>query len=324
MEESDEDSDHGSHSLWSHANFSQEFLDFLADDSITYYPGHTAKTDPYFRDSTAPMSAFRNDIANCTLAPIDYRTEPPLNYEYDSGFRQCANNENVVCLKLTVPVKGKGSRVNSLVVDVYVYRATKTMIIRALHSMTNQWKLFKVGRRFTDALRIEQESITSNLATNGLLRDSISNQAINDSFKAYTGLHHMAEGLKELCIPGEDIDKAIRSAQELIRPKIVHFLNQKGEEIILPNMEHYNERGVPLSTVDVLALAHHLDKKPEEFKHGRPLAPFQFRDKPSEFIIPRYLFLNSSIEEKYYRFRFATDSSKLEKTAVVHGIYKRF
>ena len=136
MEESNEDSDHGSHSLWSHVNFSQEFLDFLADDSITYYPGHTAKTDPYFRDSTAPMSAFRNDIANCTLAPIDYRTEPPLNYEYDSGFRQCANNENVICLKLTVPVKGKGSRINSLVVDKLVYRSTKTMIIRALHSMT--------------------------------------------------------------------------------------------------------------------------------------------------------------------------------------------
>ena len=326
MEDSDEESDHVPISLFSEQNFSQSFLDFLADDErIFYNPDVYAPDDPLFLDRTRPRSFSRNDIVNCSLPLSVYAPSAAPRDDYDSHFRDCQNSENVICVKMDIPANSKGASMNSILVDVLANRSTKTLVIRALHSMTDQWKEHQNAPRFSEALKIEQSLISSNTATHLLLRDSVSRRAINDSFKAYTGLHHMVKGLKSMCIHGNEVEESVRSVQKLIRPKIVQYINQKGAQIHLPNMEHYGERGFPFSAHEVLALAFYLKKDICEFIQDKGLDRFQFRDKPSEFIIPRYLFLNSSIEEKYYRFRFGTDDNPdVEKTAVIHGIYTKF
>ena len=286
------------------------------------------KKSPFSPSADNKTSTLQDDEFDIFTPPADtsimlctFQTD---DNPYDPMTRTCCNNNNLIGLDCGVPARALGGSAQRELLDCLVERGTKTVIIRAMHSMVDSIKYEKDVRSFTDALMWSMLSLTTNESIEKLLDDSIRSRAMNDAFRAYTGVHHMVNGLKSICPPSDDIDLATRNAKSNLRRKISKYIAQQGVIVPLPNMEHYGESGRRFDAIEIVALGNFLNKNPAEFSQSPSLAPFQYRDLPSQFIIPRFD-TNPNTKERFYRVRFGTDADHhLDKIAVSNGIYVGF
>ena len=296
----------------------------IPSDSL---PAAVVETSPPVKNSPT-VSILRNGV------PIDPKTEEmdaddslaSADDTYDCMTRTVVNNSNLVTLDVGRNAWSAGAQRFWELVNCSTERGLKTLIIYALHSMTDRVKAGKEYESFKETLSWEESFLFNNDSIERLLADSTDGRPLNDAFRAYTGIEHMVSGLKTVCSPSDDVSGAVNIARYELRQKVIRYLKEKGRTIPLPNMQYYGESMRRFNAVDIVAMGAFIQKDPAEFVTGaRTLDKFEHRNLPSQFIIPRFDKAKPGIKDKFLKIRFGTDRDpQIETISTEHGIFVRF